>query len=176
MQIIRGVDLMLFVDDKSIASATNHTLTISSDTEDINTKDTGFGLWTTTQIKSMSWTVTSENLISTYYKDTEEKDKSGEYTYTKLFDLMVARQPLDITFAVRSGVDGDYTYRKEQTNAMEPKANDGFKGKALITNITYNANVGDNASMTIELSGCGGLYSVDKYDEFESEGEDQKKN
>lgn len=155
MQIIRGVDLMLFVDGKSIASATNHTLTISSDTEDINTKDTGFGLWTTTQIKSMSWTVSSENLISTFYTDdTKTNDK---YTYTKLFDMMVARKPLDITFAVRAGADLDYTYRDEQTTAMTPMEGDGFVGQALITNITYNAQVGDNASMTIELSGCGAL-------------------
>ena len=161
MQIIRGVDLMLFVDGKSIASATNHTLTISSDTEDINTKDTGFGLWTTTQIKSMSWTVSSENLISTFYTDEPDTTKD-KYTYTKLFDMMVARQPLDITFAVRSGADLDYTYRDEQTEAMTPMAGDGFIGKALITNITYNANVGDNASMTIELSGCGALKRVEK--------------
>ena len=157
MQIIRGVDLMLFVDGKSIASATNHTLTISSDTEDINTKDTGFGLWTTTQIKSMSWTVSSENLISTYYTDDE---KDGEYTYTKLFDMMVAREPITVTFAVRSGANLDYTYRDEQTTAMTPLANDGFTGTVLITNITYNANVGDNASMTIEMSGCGALHRV----------------
>ena len=45
-QIIKGDDLMLFIPDgsngyKSIAYATSHTLTMSAETTDVNTKDHG---------------------------------------------------------------------------------------------------------------------------------------
>ena len=45
MSKIQGSDLMLFVDDKSIAYATNHTLEISGETQDTSNKDEGAGGW-----------------------------------------------------------------------------------------------------------------------------------
>lgn len=42
--VIKGGDLMVFADNKSIALATNHTLTISADTKETSSKDSG-GKW-----------------------------------------------------------------------------------------------------------------------------------
>lgn len=43
-KVIKGADLMIFADSKSIALATNHTLTISADTKETSSKDSG-GKW-----------------------------------------------------------------------------------------------------------------------------------
>ena len=44
MSIIKGGDMMLFVNGKSIGYATNHTLSINTDTKETSTKDSG-GKW-----------------------------------------------------------------------------------------------------------------------------------
>ena len=44
MSVIKGGDLMLFVGGKSIAYATSHTLSISADTKENSSKDSG-GKW-----------------------------------------------------------------------------------------------------------------------------------
>ncbi len=62
MAITKGGDLMLFVGGKSIAYATNHTLSISADTKETSTKDSG-GLWQTSEVGMLSWSCSSENLI-----------------------------------------------------------------------------------------------------------------
>ena len=43
-KVIKGGDLMVFVGEQSIALATNHTLTISADTKETSSKDSG-GKW-----------------------------------------------------------------------------------------------------------------------------------
>ena len=63
MSVIKGSDLMLFVEGKSIAYATNHTLTISADTKETSSKDSG-GKWQTSEVGILSWTCSSENLYA----------------------------------------------------------------------------------------------------------------
>ena len=59
--------MMLFVGTgttvKSIAQATNHTLTISADTVDISTKDIYSGKWQTSEMNTLNWSASSENLV-----------------------------------------------------------------------------------------------------------------
>ena len=44
-EIINGSDLMVFVDNKSIALATSHSLSISAETVDTSNKGVGGGDW-----------------------------------------------------------------------------------------------------------------------------------
>ena len=44
MSVIKGGDLMLFVNGKSIGFATSHTLSISAETKETTSKDSG-GKW-----------------------------------------------------------------------------------------------------------------------------------
>ena len=73
-KIIKGYELMLFNDEKSIAYATSHTLTINGNTIDISSKDHGF--WGASEIGNITWEITSENLFTDKY-------------YTLLFDAML---------------------------------------------------------------------------------------
>lgn len=151
-QIIKGDELMLFVPTdptaanptfKSIAYATSHTLTMSADTVDINTKD--HGEWGSTTVNKINWSISTENLYT-------------EEDYDMLFDLMVAKQKIKVVFGKKNEADsvivadGDaanYTPNTTVTNMRE--------GYVLITSLTANTPSGDNATFTAEFQGVGAL-------------------
>ena len=62
-QTVDGSALMLFMGAKSIAFASSHKLTISSELSEITCKDF-IGKWASSQVKKMSWMATSDNLYS----------------------------------------------------------------------------------------------------------------
>lgn len=88
---INGSDLMLFIDStgegtafKSIAFATSHSLSISAETVETSSKDTG-GKWVSKAPRKLSWTMSTENLYSL--------DGEGS-TYDDLFTAMTERKEL----------------------------------------------------------------------------------
>jgi hypothetical protein len=89
-QIVNGGDLMLFIDGKSIAFATNHTLSISAETAETSSKDTG-GMWVAKAIRKVSWTMSTENLYST------EGEGSN---YDTLFDAMISKKTITAVMAL----------------------------------------------------------------------------
>ena len=145
---------MLFIkkgaDYKSIAFATNHTITINLETKETSTKDNG-GKWQTSEAGIMSWTANSENLMG---------NESQGFSYDELFALMIAREPIDVRFALE-GDSTDYAANKLDTvptGGWKP-ATKYYEGKALITALTKNAPNGDKASFTCDLTGIGALTS-----------------
>ena len=160
MAVIKGGDLMLFLESgsesnltkKSIAFATNHTLNISADTKETSSKDSG-GLWQTSEIGILSWTASSENLYA---------DKGAGYGYDELFAMMVARKPIKLVF----GIEGDSTDLNEgklgqaPAGGWKPKAGSGYEGNAIITGISKNAPNGDNATFTVDFTGVGELKKL----------------
>ena len=93
MSKIKGGDMMLFLNSKSIAYATSHTLTISGDTQDTSNKDEGGGDWASNEISKLSWTAQSENMYSI--------DGKGS-NFDDLFDIMVAKTPVSATFSKKN--------------------------------------------------------------------------
>ena len=155
MNIIQGGDMMLFVkkgtDYKSIAFATNHSITINLETKETSTKDSG-GKWQTSEAGIMSWTANSENLMG---------NEAQGYSYDELFALMIAREPIEVRFALE-GDSTDYGANKLDTvptGGWKPSATKYYEGKALITALTKNAPNGDKASFTCDLTGIGALTS-----------------
>ena len=142
--IIKGRDLMLFNNDKSIAYATNHTISITANTTDVSSKD--HGVYGGTEVVSFSWEIQSENLYT-------------ETAYNELFDAMIAGASgtkLTVKFGLKaeSGdgtvVDGDYTN-------WTPKATGYYTGECYITSLQANAQNGDNATFSVTLQGVGKL-------------------
>ena len=86
----------------------------------------------------MSWEATTENLYSA----------SG---YTALYDLMVAKEPIDAVFAVKKETTTDLPSGGTWT------ASDGLTGKVIINSISVNAQTGDYASFTANFTGVGAL-------------------
>ena len=88
-QTIRGNELMLFKDNKSLACATNHTFNITVNTADVAHKDTG--MWQTSIVTGYAWEVSSENLMVVA-------------EYKNLFKELVKGDPVAIDF----GIAGDF--------------------------------------------------------------------
>lgn len=154
MGVIKGGDMMLFVGGKSIAFATNHTLSISADTKETSSKDSG-GLWQTSEVGVLSWSCKSENL---YGNDVEG------IGYLELFDMFKARVPITGIFALE-GNSTDFADNKlgaVPTDGWTPKAGDGLTGQMIITNLELNAPNGDNTTFSIDFTGVGELKRVTK--------------
>lgn len=160
MAIIKGGDLMLFLETgsgstatkKSIAFATNHTLNITADTKETSSKDSG-GVWQTSEIGILSWTASSENLFC---------DTGAGITYDALFDMMVARKPIKGVFAVEGNSTNLDTNKlgTVPTAGWTPKAKSGYEGSVIITGLSKNAPNGDNATFTVDFTGVGELKRV----------------
>lgn len=141
--ITLGDKLMLFdAQGKSIAFATSHTLTKTLATTEINCKDAG--IYGSQAAGKLSWEITSENLYS-----------NGGYKAMR--DAMNGRTPIMVYFGEASqsydgGIDSpDENWTKGSGNITY--------GNALVTSLTLNAASGDNATMSITLTGCGALTS-----------------
>lgn len=152
MSVIKGSDMMLFVGGKSVAYATNHSLTISADTKETSSKDSG-GKWQTSEVGVLSWTCSTENLCC--------EDGAG-MTYKELVNLMLARKPITGVFAI----EGNSTNLDEgkldaaPTTGWTAKAANGYTGQMIITNIDLNAPNGDNATFKVDFTGVGALTEV----------------
>lgn len=145
MSKIKGGDLMLFVDSKSIAYATNHTLEINGETTDTSNKDEGGGDWASSEVSILSWNATSENLYSV--------DGEGD-NFEDLFDLMIAKTPIDAVFSKKSQTSTDVP--TGGWTASAPK----YSGKVVITNLSLNAPNGEYATYSVQFQGVGALTKV----------------
>ena len=104
---VKGKDLMVFVNDKAIALATNHTLKLTAETGDSSTKDSGD--WGDEEITKMTWEATSENLCSA--------DESAN-SYEQMLDLMLAREPVEVKVGIPTNATNDEV--PEGTSAAVP--------------------------------------------------------
>lgn len=143
--IKKGDELMLFVEEQALAFATSHVLTITGNTVEIGSKDSG--LWGGSIVGSFTWEITSENL---YTAD----------NYDDLFAKMIGREPIDVIFGAASNYAEDGL--KDLGGSAEawevPTA--GYTGKAYITSLVANANHGENATYSITLTGASALTSL----------------
>ena len=145
MSKIKGGDMMLFLDNKSIAYATNHTLEINAETADTSNKDEGGGDWASNEVRLLNWSATSENLYSL--------DGEGD-NFADLFDIMVAKQPVDAVFAKKSQTATDVP--SGGWTAGVPK----YKGKVIISNLSLNAPNGEYATYSVQFTGVGALEKL----------------
>ena len=142
---IKGGSLMLFVDGKSNAYATNHTLEINAETASTSNKDEGGGDWSSDEINILSWNASSENLYS--------EDGEGN-NFEDLFDLMVAKTPIDAVFCKKSE-----TATNVPTGGWTPSV-PKYTGKVIITSLSLNAQNGEYANYTAQFQGVGELKKV----------------
>lgn len=136
-EIINGSDLMVFLNGKSIAMATSHTLSVSGDSIDVSNKDLGGGAWAASKVNKLSWTASSDNMYSTT-------------SYNALFNLMVSKQPVNLVFSLKKG-----TTMGE--GGWEPATSGTYSGQAYITSLEANAPDGDNATFSVSFTGSGAL-------------------
>lgn len=146
-KIIKGRDLMLFDSDgKSLAFATNHTLTITAETTDISSKD--HGIWGATEVSKYTWEIQSENLYT-------------EAGYANMFDKMLAGDSMTVKFGLKqTPTSPDATVADSADLANWSAGTHYYTGDALITSLTANANNGDNATYSVTLTGVSQIKKV----------------
>ena len=153
--VIKGGDLMLFLKEsngtmKSIAFATSHTLTVSTDTQQTSTKDDG-GKFQSSDYGIISWSATSENLCS--------YDGAG-YNYQDLINLMLNQTKVTATFSIEGDSGSTYPYAAKK-DSVDDVTGDAWSaantGTVLITSVEVNAPNGENATFTVQLQGDGPL-------------------
>lgn len=167
--VIKGGDMMLFLKEangtvKSIAFATSHTLTVSTDTQQTSTKDDG-GKFQSSDYGIISWSLSSENLAS--------YDGAG-YNYQDLIDLMLSQTKVTATFTIEGSSGSSYPY-SSKLDSVDDATGDvwspgitgnigsttgkslGYTGTVLITSVEVNAPNGENATFTVQLQGDGPL-------------------
>lgn len=148
-KIIKGRDLMLFVGGKSIAFATSHTLSISVDTTETTSKDSG-GKWVSSEANKISWEMGTENLFS--------NDGEG-VTFDDLFDLLIKEQPITAVFTLEK----DYANKADAVPVGGWVASTGgtYSGNVIITSLEASAPNEDNATFSATFTGTGALTKVD---------------
>lgn len=145
-QIIKGDELQLFLGSSAPKFATAHSVTITGNTLDRNTKDDGF--WGSSSIGKITWELTAECL----YTDGD---------YDAMFDMMIRREKFMLRFARVKNYDANGLVAVGgHVNAWQPDVK-GKQGYATITSITANANTGENATYSVTFTGAGPLSNYD---------------
>ena len=153
-KIIEGGKLMVWVGSQSIAMATNHTLTISTETNEISNKDIGSGNWAANNIKRFSWEASSDNMYTIS-------------AYKKLFQLMTSKTKVTLTFGIPSSDSliagdastgfADWTWQDPSTGSRPVGEDCTLQGYAYITSLDVQAPNDDNATFSVTFTGVGEL-------------------
>jgi len=155
-QMRDGGDIMLFYYDgtsyTSIAHGTSHQLSLSTQTEDINTKDAGkFGL---TEVSRIQWSITADHLYT----------RDGWNTFYSYMTANTTTNPdankITVVFGEKDGatpgtddvnIKADGNWVPESTYAYV------YSGVAVINSLNLNAQNGQKATISVELQGQGAL-------------------
>lgn len=140
-QKIEGDDLMLFKQGKSIAYATNHTMTVQCETTDITSKQSG-GRYRSVRPRLISWQLTSENIYT--------QDEA-----VALYSAMNSAARLTVIMGRKSS--GADSLDDASLNYWSPAQAGYWTGHAYVTNIQVNSPAGEKATFSVTLDGDGEL-------------------
>lgn len=157
LKTTKGDEIQVFVYDealkkyKSIAFATNHVFTLTGNTTDTGTKDSG--VFNASEVGSISWEITTENLYT-------------DEGYELLYDAMIAMTPIKIAWAnaVEQGTElFPTTGIDNETSWFEPNTKKTwYTGSASITSLVQNSNHGEKAKYSCTFTGAGAITKVPK--------------
>lgn len=135
---------MVFMGTKSIAYATNHTLTVGSETIDTSNKDEGANGWASADIGRINWTMTTENLYS--------ENGSGN-NFADLFNAMANRTELNLVWGTKSS-----SATSVPVGGWEADSNViNYSGMAVLTDLQLTAQNGQYATFSATFQGVGSL-------------------
>lgn len=145
-KFVDGNNIMLFVKQdnayKSVAHASSHTLSLTAESEDINTKDAGGFAWTEPGV--ISWEISVDSF---YTSD----------GYELFFDAMLAKEDLMVCFGLKSEADNSPAVNKDADGNWTPKSASVYYGTVTITNLDWTADSGSKSTFSCTLQGKGDL-------------------
>lgn len=146
-KFVDGSNIMLFSYTssgyKSVAHASSHTLSLSADSEDINTKDAGAFAWT--EPGKINWTIS----VDSFY--TEEG-------YSLFFDKMIAKEDLKVAFGLKDESEwNNGAINKDSDGEWTANSSYVYYGTVGITSLDWTADAGSKSTFSCELAGKGDL-------------------
>ncbi len=145
---IDGNDLMLFNSEgKSWAWATNHSLTFSIDTLEIQSKDCP--RYPFVERGKMSVEITSENLFCEDFDD--------------LFEIMMAKTPITLKFGIKKNEGDKYVSEGDLASWEIDGYQDYFTGKFIIVSLEASANTGEKATYSVNFQSVGKITQENDY-------------
>ena len=170
--IIKGSKLMVFLNDAPIGFATSHSLSMTLNSTEIQTKDSGDFKEIIPQ--DISWELTAENLYSNAGELTYMNAMKGQTLVTVKFvntnynnksERGILGQESSGYQASGAAVQGraeDWTVGVQGASGPESIPVGGeviAYGNAYITSFQINAPAGDNATMSVTMTGSGTLHT-----------------
>lgn len=142
---------MLFVAGKTIALSKSHTFEATANTLDSRTKDDATGPHK--EFDFVDWSASSDGMIGV------NTGVTNQQTYATLMGLMVAGTKVSVALELATNPNGavpdnGWAGTSGDSATMGYSA---YEGDALITSISLSADDGDNASMSIQLTGVSAL-------------------
>ena len=147
--IVKGSMLQVQVGGNILGFATSHSLSITTNTTEVSTKD--HGDYPAVIAQSVSWEVQCENL---YTLDNKQK----------LMTIQTSKTPVTITFCEVSNYDAN----DEKGIVPGPNTNGDnswtpgpiiLTGQAYLTSFQVNAPAGDNATISCTFTGNGAFQT-----------------
>lgn len=141
-----GQNIMLFSYTssgyKSIAHASSHSLSISTETEEINTKDSGAASWITAS--KYSWEITCDHFYTTEGYDT-------------FFSLITdpANNELKVCFGLKNEADSAGAVNLDSDGNWTPKTSYVYYGTVTVSSLDWQADSGSKATFSATLQGKG---------------------
>lgn len=150
--ILKGSDVMLFMENKAIAYATSASISISSDTSEISCKDFSNG-WASSMITKRSWTCSSENLFGTTVL-------GGHKSFIDLFNAYKNGTEVAISLIVTPNGYADERVAEVPEGGWTASKT-LLSGSCIITSLSLNADNSDNASFSVEFTGVSELKATE---------------
>lgn len=147
--IVKGSMLQVKVGNNILGFATSHSLSITTNTTEVSTKD--HGDYPAVIAQSVSWEVQCENL----YTDANE---------AALIAIQTSKTPVTITFCKVSNYDANDEKgivpgpNTDGDNSWTPGATI-LSGQAYLTSFQVNAPAGDNATISCTFTGNGAFQT-----------------
>lgn len=138
--IQKGRNLIVKIDNTIVGFAKSCDLDVTADTRDIASYKQQSGGWKEYDSDKCGWSINTEHLATVEMTDEN-----------KLFDALVAKESIEIQFAV-----GTWS----EAGVFTQTAQKGYKGKAFITSLKLSASDGDDATFSISLQGTGVLSKI----------------
>ena len=148
-KFVDGNNIMLFVKQdgayKSVAHASSHTLSLTAESEDINTKDAGGFAWTEPGV--ISWEISVDSF---YTSD----------GYGLFFDAMMEKEDLTVCFGLKNEAADSPAVNKDSDGNWTPKTGSVYYGTVTITNLDWTADSGSKSTFSCTLQGKGELSTT----------------
>lgn len=144
-----GGNIMLFAYTtggyKSVAHASSHTLSLSADSEEINTKDAGGFAWT--EPGKINWEIS----VDSFYTN------EG---YSFFMGKMLAKEDFKVCFGPKAESDDSPSVNLNSDGNWTPASSYVYYGTVGITSLDWTAAQGSKSTFTATLVGKGSLSTT----------------